>query len=85
MSAATFPWESSMRLIVFIVAILVGGGPAVAQSWREHSYPDLFFAVAFPSDPRIETTTYQAEADRSVEAHVDSVHQDDVVLKVDGR
>jgi hypothetical protein len=64
-----------MRLIVFIVAILVGGGPAVAQSWREYSYPDLFFAVAFPSDPQMETTTYQAEADGSVEAHVDSVHQ----------
>jgi hypothetical protein len=33
----------------------------------------------------VETTTYQAAADRSVEAHVDPVHQDDVVLTVDGR
>jgi hypothetical protein len=41
-----------MRLVVFIVAILIGGGPAVAQSWREYSYPDLFFAVAFPSNPQ---------------------------------
>jgi hypothetical protein len=73
MPAAAFPWESNMRLIVFIVAILVGRGPAVAQSWREYSYPDRFFAVAFPSDPQMETITYQAAADRPVEAHVYSV------------
>jgi hypothetical protein len=82
MPAATFPGESDMRLIVFIVAILIGGGPAVAQSWREYSYPDLFFAIAFPSDPQMETTRYQADADRSVEAHVYSVDQEDAVFKV---
>jgi hypothetical protein len=32
----------------------------------------------------METATYQAVADPSVEAHVDPVHQDDTVLKVDG-
>jgi hypothetical protein len=82
MPAATFPGESDMRLIVFIVAILISGGPAVAQSWREYSYPDLFFAVAFPSDPQMETTRYQADADRAVEAHVYSVDQEDAVFKV---
>jgi hypothetical protein len=29
-----------MRLIVFIVATLVGSGSAIAQSWREYSYPE---------------------------------------------
>lgn len=82
MPAAAFPWESNMRLIVFIVAILVGRGPAVAQSWREYSYPDRFFAVAFPSDPQMETITYQAAADRPVEAHVYSVQQDSAVFNL---
>src|SRR5260370_37075942 len=71
-----------MRLIVFIVATLVGGGSAIAQSWREYSYPEQFFTVAFPGDPQMETTTYQVADDRSVEAHVYSVNQDDTVLKV---
>src|SRR5260221_7326397 len=71
-----------MRLIVFIVATLVGGGSAIAQSWREYSYPDQFFTVAFPGDPQMETTTYQVADNRSVEAHVYSVHQDDAVFKV---
>jgi hypothetical protein len=81
-AGSDFTGESNMRLIVFVVAILIGGGPAVAQSWREYSYPDLFFAVAFPSDPQMETTRYQAAADRSVEAHVYSVQQEDAVFKV---
>ncbi len=71
-----------MRLIVFIVATLVAGGAAVAQSWREYSYPDQFFTVAFPADPQVQTTTYQVADDRSVEAHVYSVHQNDAVFTV---
>jgi len=77
-----FRAKSNMRLIVFIVATLVGGGSAIAQSWREYSYPDQFFTVAFPGDPQMETTTYQVADNRSVEAHVYSVHQDDAVFKV---
>ncbi len=74
--------KSKMRLIVLIVATLVGGGPALAQSWREYSYPDQFFTVAFPGDPQMETTTYQAADNRPVEAHVYSVRQDNAVFKV---
>jgi hypothetical protein len=82
MPAAAFPWEPNMRLIVFILAALVCGGPAVAQNWQEYSYPDQFFTVAFPADPQIETTTYQVADDRAVEAHVYSVYQDTAVFKV---
>jgi hypothetical protein len=71
-----------MRLIVFIAAMVVGLGPAVAQSWREYSYPDQFFTVAFPADPRTETTTYYVADNRSVEAHVYSVRQDNTLFKV---
>jgi hypothetical protein len=69
-----------MRLIVFIVATLLGG-PAVAESWREYSYPDQSFTIAFPGDPQVQTATYQV-ADRLVEAHVYSVHQSDAVFTV---
>jgi len=71
-----------MRLIVFTFAVFVGGGPAAAQNWQDYSYPEYSFTVAFPADPRIETTTYQVADDRSVEAHVYSVRQDNSVLKV---
>jgi hypothetical protein len=71
-----------MRLIVFIAAMVVGVGPAVAQSWREYSYPDQFFTVAFPADPQTQTTTYPVADNRSVEAHVYSVRQDNALFKV---
>jgi hypothetical protein len=71
-----------MRLIVFIAAMVVGVGPAVAQSWREYTYPDQFFTVAFPGDPRTEITTYQVADDRSVKANVYSLRQDNALFKV---
>jgi hypothetical protein len=74
--------ETDMRLIVLIAAMAVGVGPAVAQSWREYPYPDQFFTVAFPGDPQTETITYQVADNRSVEAHVYSVRQDNALFKV---
>jgi hypothetical protein len=62
--------------------MLVGSAPAVAQSWREYSYPDQLFTVAFPADPQMETRAYQVTDNRLVEAHVYSVHQDNAVFKV---
>jgi hypothetical protein len=71
-----------MRLIVVIVATLLADGPGFALSWREYSYPDQFFTVAFPADPQMQTTTYQVANDRSVEAQLYSVHQNDAVFSV---
>jgi hypothetical protein len=71
-----------MRLIAFTFAVFFVAGPAAAQNWQEYSYPDYSFRVAFPADPQIETTTFQVADDRSVEAHVYSVHQDNSVLKM---
>jgi hypothetical protein len=71
-----------MRVIVFILATLAGGGSVLAESWQEHTYPDQSFTVTFPGDPQVETTTYQVAAGRSVEAHVYSVYQDTAVFKV---
>src|SRR5260370_4807471 len=71
-----------MRPIVFILAAFVCGGPAVAQNWQEYSYPDQFFAAAFPADPQMETTTYQVSDDRSVEAPAYAVYHDTSVFTV---
>jgi hypothetical protein len=74
-----------MRLIVFIIAVFVTGGPAAAQNWQEYSYPNYSFTVAFPAEPQIETTTYQVADGRSVESHVYAVRQDNGVFKGDDR
>jgi hypothetical protein len=71
-----------MRLIAFILATIAAGGPAAAQSWKEYAYPGDAFAVAFPADPRVETTTYRAADGRAVEARVYSVTQDGDVFRM---
>ena len=71
-----------MRSITFVLAAFVACGPAVAQSWQEYTYPDYAFAVAFPANPQIETTTYQVADGRLVAARVYSVRQNNVVFKM---
>lgn len=71
-----------MRLIPIILALIFAGGPAAAQSWKEYAYPADFFSVAFPADPKIETTTYQVADGRPVEARIYSVSQDGGVFKM---
>ena len=71
-----------MRTVTLVLAAFVASGPAAAQDWKEYSYPDYSFTVAFPAAPQIETTTYQVADGRSVPAHVYTVGQDNSVLKV---
>jgi hypothetical protein len=71
-----------MRPITFALAAIVASGPAAAQSWQEYAYPEYAFAVAFPADPQIETTTYQAADGRSVQARVYSVRQNNITFKM---
>ena len=65
-----------MRSIPFILAAFAFSGPAVAQSWQEYSYPEYAISVAFPTNPKIETTTYEIADGRSVPARVYSARQD---------
>jgi hypothetical protein len=65
-----------MRLIVFILALFLAGGPAAAQDWNEYAYPDHSFTVHFPAEPKIEITTYQVPDGRSFDARIYSVTQD---------
>jgi hypothetical protein len=62
-----------MRLVAFIVAIIAATVPAGAQSWKEYEYPNEGFTVAFPAEPKSETTSYQASGGRLVEARAYSV------------
>jgi hypothetical protein len=55
-----------MRSIAFVLATLVATAPAAAQGWKECSYPDYAFSVAFPANPQVNTTTYQITDNRSV-------------------
>jgi hypothetical protein len=74
-----------MRSITFVLAlcvVFVASSPANAQTWQEYTYPDHAFAIAFPADPQIETTTYQVADGRSVEARIYSVRQNNFVFKM---
>ena len=71
-----------MRFIAFIVAIVAASAPAGAQSWKEYEYPNYYFTVAFPAEPKVETTSYQASGGRLVEARVYSVVQEGGEFKV---
>jgi hypothetical protein len=71
-----------MRIVAFAVAAFVVSGPAAAQSWEEHSYPEYAFSVAFPANPKIETTTYEVADGRSVPARVYSARQDKSEFKM---
>jgi hypothetical protein len=71
-----------MRLIIGVFAMLVTVAAAGAQSWQEYAYPAYSFGVAFPAEPKVETTTYPAPDGRAAQAHVFSVTQDDAVFKM---
>jgi hypothetical protein len=71
-----------MCLIAFAVAAFLASSPAAAQSWKEYSYPDYAFTVAFPAEPRVETTIYQAADGRSAPARVYSVAEGNGVFKM---
>src|SRR5262249_44233025 len=74
--------RGTMRPLILIPAVFLFTAPAIAQNWQQYSYPDQSFAVAFPGDPQTETATYQVAAERSVEARVYTVHQDNAVFKM---
>jgi len=71
-----------MRLIAFVIALFLAGSPAAAKDWMEYAYPDHSFTVAFPAEPRIEPTTYQAADGRAFAARTYSVALDGSLLKM---
>ena len=71
-----------MRLMPYVMAACIIGGPAAAQGWQEYSNKDYAFTVMFPAAPQVETTTVQVADGRSVPAHVYTARQDKGLFKV---
>jgi hypothetical protein len=75
-------WSATMRPFILFSAVFIFANPAAAQGWQEYSYPDYSFAVSFPADPQVETTTYRVADDRTVSARVYAVRRDNAEFKV---
>jgi hypothetical protein len=56
--------------VAAVLAVLCAAAPAAAQTWMEYAYPKDFFSVAFPAEPTVETTTWQAADGGAAEARV---------------
>ena len=65
-----------MRLITSMLVSFALAAPALADGWKQYADPTYAFAVSFPGDPQVETTTYTAPDGRSVPARVYSVTQE---------
>ena len=63
-----------MRLIAVIALFFTGS--AVADDWKDYDNAKYSFAIHFPVEPTVETTTYQAANGRSFNAHTFSVQQE---------
>jgi hypothetical protein len=61
-----------MRLPAFIFGIVLAA-PAAAQEWKNFGDPVYSFEVAFPGEPKIESTTFEAADGRQVGARLYSV------------
>jgi len=64
-----------MRHGAFVFAIILSC-PAAAAEWKEFQSADHLFTVAFPSDPKIETTAYHTSDGRSFNAQIYSTAQE---------
>jgi hypothetical protein len=70
-----------VRLFALILA-LVFAASARAEDWKEYDNPEYSFAIHFPVDPTVETTTYRAGDGRSFEARQFGVTKDTGSFKV---
>jgi hypothetical protein len=72
-----------MRLAPYILVTFVIASPAAAQQgWKTYAFSAYSFSVAFPADPKSETTTYHAPDGRTVEARVYSVTGANSILRM---
>jgi hypothetical protein len=71
-----------VRLAAALLAWLCVVAPAVAQSWKEYTYPSDFFSVAFPAEPKVETVSWQSADGRRAEARLYSATQGGSVFRV---
>jgi len=70
-----------VRLIAVVLAMFFTSS-AMADDWKDYDNAEYSFAIHFPVEPTVETTTYQAANGRSFNAHTFSVQQETGVFKV---
>jgi hypothetical protein len=70
-----------VRLLAIILALVLAGS-ARADDWKEYDNPEYSFAIHFPVDPTVETTTYSAGDGRSFDGRLFSVTKDTGSFKV---
>ena len=58
-----------MRHIAPLFALILAF-PAAAEDWKEYDSSDHAFTVHFPTDPKIETTTYRGPDGRAFNARI---------------
>jgi hypothetical protein len=71
-----------MRVIASMLVSFALATPALAEGWKQYADPTYAFAVSFPGDPQVETTTYAAPDGRPVPARVYSVTQATGIFKM---
>jgi hypothetical protein len=67
--------------VAWPAAAIVIANRAAAQSWKKYTFPAYSFSVAFPAEPKVETTPYHAADGRIVDARVYSVIQGSSLLR----
>jgi hypothetical protein len=70
-----------MRLPAVIFVMLLAA-PAAAQEWKEFGDPAYSFEVAFPGEPKIESTTFETADGRQVAARLYSVSSERGAFKL---
>ena len=69
-----------MRPLIAVALFAVLSSSSVrAEVWDEHAYPDVGFAVRFPSDPQVEAGSYVTLGGVTVPATIYSAKQDNSV------
>src|SRR5579863_8359271 len=74
-----------MRLVVFVLAALIAGGPAIAQispPWKEHAEVTEGFLLVFPGDPDVAYPKWELVPGRAAEASVYSVQYNNALFRM---
>ena len=70
-----------MRLAALVAAALIVSLPALAQEWKEYSYPDSGFYAHFPAEPKVADGTYTM-AGKTVKARTYSIEHQQILYAV---
>lgn len=73
--------KTKIRFIA-LASVCLMSLPAAAASWQEFNYPEMGFAVSFPSAPSVTKGSYQTMSGVSLPATLYAVQQDNVSYRL---